>query len=153
MDPSGLMLSQSKILRNIKIKVLVVDEADILGYWVYIPRYSYQVMRRDAADKVVTDEEAIAMGGFNIKFETTNDFKRAPKACINSSSSRYYQDCVDTTYPTEGDLPAKLLGPLTPPLAGELSQLVIQNSMASGLASLRRPVQLANQRYYQTRNI
>ena len=84
-----------------KNKGLVVDEADILGYWVYIPRYAYKVMRKEVTDKVVTDEEAKAMGGFSIRFETNEDFKRTPKSCSTSSSSRYYQDCVDTTYPTE----------------------------------------------------
>ncbi len=28
----------------------VVDQADILGFWVYIPRYTYEVMRRDGTD-------------------------------------------------------------------------------------------------------
>ena len=84
-----------------KNKGLVVDEADIIGYWVYIPRYAYKVMRKEVTDKVVTDEEAIGMGGFDIRFETNEDFKRTPKSCSTSSSSRYYQDCVDSTYPTE----------------------------------------------------
>ena len=75
----------------------VVDEADILGYWVYIPRYAYMVMRRDAVDKVVTDEEAAAMGGFNIKFETVDDVKKTPAACSNSNSNQYYQDCSNVS--------------------------------------------------------
>ena len=82
-----------------KDKSLVVDEADILGYWVYIPRYAYMVMRRDATDKVVTDEEAAAMGGFNIRFETVDDLKKTPAACPYSSSSTYYYDCVPQSYP------------------------------------------------------
>ena len=82
-----------------KDKSLVVDEADILGYWVYIPRYAYMVMRRDATDKVVTDEEAATMGGFNIRFETVDDLKKTPAACPYSSSSTYYYDCVPQSYP------------------------------------------------------
>ena len=92
---------KKETLSKYQNKNLPIDESDVLGYWVYIPRYSYRVMRRDVTDKVVTDEEAIGMGGFSIRFETNEDFKRTPKACINSSSSRYYQDCVDSTYPTE----------------------------------------------------
>ena len=75
----------------------VVDEADILGYWVYVPRYAYQVMRRDVTDQVVTDDKATAMGGFNIKFETVDDVKKTPAAC--ASSYTYYFDCVSTIYP------------------------------------------------------
>ena len=82
-----------------KDKSLVVDEADILGYWVYIPRYAYQVMRRDVTDQVVTDDKATAMGGFNIKFETVDDVKKTPAACASSSSYTYYFDCVSTIYP------------------------------------------------------
>ena len=82
-----------------KDKSLVVDEADILGYWVYVPRYAYMVMRRDAVDKVVTDEEAAAMGGFNIRFETVDDLKKTPAACPYSSSTYYYYNCVPQSYP------------------------------------------------------
>ncbi len=82
-----------------KDKSLVVDEADILGYWVYIPRYAYQVMRRDVTDQVVTDDKATAMGGFNIKFETVDDVKKTPAACASSSSYTYFFDCVSTIYP------------------------------------------------------
>ena len=92
---------KEEALSKYQNKNLPIDESDVLGYWVYIPRYAYQVMRRDATDKVVTDEEAIGMGGFSIRFETNEDFKRTPKSCSTSSSSRYCQDCVDSTYPTE----------------------------------------------------
>ena len=86
-----------------KDKSLVVDEADILGYWVYIPRYAYMVMRRDAVDKVVTDEEAAAMGGFNIRFETVDDLKKTPAACPYSSSTYYYYNCVPQSYPDNNE--------------------------------------------------
>lgn len=38
-----------------KDKNAVVDPADILGHWVYIPRYAYEVMRRDHTDKLVKE--------------------------------------------------------------------------------------------------
>ena len=54
----------------------VVDENDVLGYFVYIPRYSYEVMRPNATDKVVTDDDyklpdnnLIKHPGFMINFE------------------------------------------------------------------------------------
>ena len=50
----------------------VVDQADILGYWVYIPRYAYEVMRRDATDAPVPAQN------FTIHFEKATDPKRYP---------------------------------------------------------------------------
>ena len=54
----------------------VIDENDVLGYFVYIPRYSYEVMRPNATDKVVTDDDyklpdnnLIKHPGFMINFE------------------------------------------------------------------------------------
>ena len=54
----------------------VVDENDVLGYFVYIPRYAYEVMRPNATDKVVTDDDyklpdnnLIKHPGFMINFE------------------------------------------------------------------------------------
>ena len=56
-----------------------IDEQYVLGYWVYIPRYAYEVMRRDATDRVVVAQN------FEIKFETASDVKKTPKGCtINS---------------------------------------------------------------------
>ena len=80
-----------------KDKSLVVDEADILGYWVYIPRYAYKVMRYSVNDKYVSDSTAISNGGFEIVFETKDTPKKTPTACSNSSSSRYYQDCSNVS--------------------------------------------------------
>ena len=74
-----------------------ISDFSALGFWVYIPRYVYQVMRRDATDKVVTDEEAIDMGGFNIRFETNKDTKKVPVACSSSNSNQYYQDCSNVS--------------------------------------------------------
>ena len=58
-----------------KGKDMVVDQADILGYWVYIPRYAYEVMRRDGTDKPVEAQN------FLISFEKTTTPKRYPAAC------------------------------------------------------------------------
>ena len=55
-----------------KGKSMVVDQADVLGYWVYIPRYAYEVMRRDATDAPVPAQN------FTIHFEKATDPKRSP---------------------------------------------------------------------------
>ncbi len=55
-----------------KGKSMVVDQADVLGYWVYIPRYAYEVMRRDATDAPVPAQN------FTIHFEKATDPKRYP---------------------------------------------------------------------------
>ena len=55
----------------------------ILGYWVYIPRYAYEVMRPNAVDRVVNDTIAKEEGGFKINFETVNDTKKIPLDSCN----------------------------------------------------------------------
>ena len=50
----------------------VVDQSDILGFWVYIPRYAYEVMRRDTSDAPVPAQN------FTIHFEKKTDSKRYP---------------------------------------------------------------------------
>ncbi len=55
-----------------KGKSMVVDQADILGFWVYIPRYAYEVMRRDTSDASVPAQN------FTIHFEKATDPKRYP---------------------------------------------------------------------------
>ena len=55
-----------------KGKNMVVDQSDILGFWVYIPRYAYEVMRRDGTDAPVPAQN------FLIHFEKTTDPKRYP---------------------------------------------------------------------------
>ena len=59
----------------------------ILGYWVYIPRYAYEVMRPNAVDRVVNDTLAKEEGGFNINFETVNDTKKIPLDSCNLNIS------------------------------------------------------------------
>ena len=59
-------------LSKYKNQTRVVDQSDILGYWVYIPRYAYEVMRRDATDVPVPAQN------FTIHFEKATDPKRYP---------------------------------------------------------------------------
>ena len=65
----------------------VVDQADILGYWVYIPRYAYEVMRRDGTDKPVKEQN------FDIKFENTKTPKKRPLACKTGNGKDYRTEC------------------------------------------------------------
>ena len=62
-------------LSKYKNQTRVVDQPDILGYWVYIPRYAYEVMRRDGTDKPVSVQN------FLIQFEKTTTPRRVPAAC------------------------------------------------------------------------
>ena len=64
-------------------KHATIDNDDVLGYWVYIPRYAYEVMRPNAVDRVVDDDMAEEKGGFNIHFETVNDPKKIPAESCN----------------------------------------------------------------------
>ncbi len=65
----------------------VVDQDDILGYWVYIPRYTYEVMRRDGTDKPVKEQN------FDIKFENTKTPKKRPLACKTGNGKDYRTEC------------------------------------------------------------
>ncbi len=70
----------------------VVDQADILGFWVYIPRYAYEVMRRDGTDKPVSAQN------FLISFEKKTTPKRHPAAC-NTTGKDYRTQCgLDRSY-------------------------------------------------------
>lgn len=69
-----------------KGKSVPIDPADVLGYWVYIPRYAYEVMRRDYTDKLVKAQN------FNIHFEKATDPKRVPAACA-SEGKDYRTEC------------------------------------------------------------
>ena len=55
-----------------------VDNNDVLGYWVYIPRYAYEVQRRDAIDRVVDPQN------FDIVFQTADE-KNTPAPSCNST--------------------------------------------------------------------
>ena len=57
-----------------------VDNNDVLGYWVYIPRYAYEVQRRDAIDRVVDPQN------FDIVFQTADEKNTpAPSSSCNSA--------------------------------------------------------------------
>lgn len=77
---------KSEALSKYKNQTRVVDQADILGYWVYIPRYAYEVMRRDGTDKPVPAQN------FLISFEKTTTPKRRPAACPEKSKD-YRTEC------------------------------------------------------------
>ena len=75
-----------------KNQTKVVDQSDILGFWVYIPRYAYEVMRRDGTDKPVSAQN------FLIHFEKKTDAKRRPAACQEQGKD-YREDCdLDRSY-------------------------------------------------------
>ena len=69
-----------------KGKNMVVEQSDILGFWVYIPRYAYEVMRRDGTDKPVSAQN------FLISFEKTSTPKRVPAPCPEQGKD-YREDC------------------------------------------------------------
>ena len=69
-----------------KNQTKVVDQSDILGYWVYIPRYAYEVMRRDGTDKPVPAQN------FLISFEKVTTPKRRPAVCSDKGKD-YRAEC------------------------------------------------------------
>ena len=76
-------------------KTATLDEADVLGYYTYVPRYAYEVMRRDGTDKPVKPEN------FNIVFETANTPKKHPAKCTTGANRDYRTACnLDRNYPT-----------------------------------------------------
>ena len=52
----------------------VVDQSDILGFWVYIPRYRYKVLRYSGSDPAVPAQN------FTIEFENKQSTKAVPTA-------------------------------------------------------------------------
>ena len=52
----------------------VVDQSDILGFWVYIPRYRYKVLRFSGSDPAVSAQN------FTIEFESKQSTKAIPTA-------------------------------------------------------------------------
>ena len=62
-----------------------VNNNDVLGYWVYIPRYAYEVQRRDAIDRVVSPQN------FDIVFQIASE-KNAPAPSCNSADSVWVDD-------------------------------------------------------------
>ena len=74
-----------------------ISSSDVLGYWVYVPRYAYEVMRRDVNDTPVTAQN------FSIRFETADTAKSTPVATCSTSSKNGHKDyrtgcSLDETY-------------------------------------------------------
>ena len=93
-------------------KHTTIDNNDVLGYWVYIPRYAYEVMRPNAVDKVVNDTTARDEGGFDIHFETVSDTKKIPAASCNlgiSTADQMWANGAPTSSagPTSANILAK----------------------------------------------
>ena len=83
---------KSEALYKYQGQTRVVDQSDILGYWVYIPRYAYEVMRRDGTDIPVSAKN------FLIHFEKKTDAKRHPAACSITSKDYRTQCGLDRSY-------------------------------------------------------
>ena len=73
-----------------------INNNDVLGYWVYIPRYAYEVQRPNAIDRVVADEYPLPdnertndynshsiRNEFSIHFEKATDTKKTPAETCN----------------------------------------------------------------------
>lgn len=69
-----------------KDETTVINNDDVLGYWVYIPRYAYEVQRRDATDRWVT------AGNYDIRFETGNDLVKTPAKCVQNTAEKLEQN-------------------------------------------------------------
>ena len=83
---------KKEALAKYKGQTKVVDQSDILGYWVYIPRYAYEVMRQNGTDNPVSAQN------FLIHFEKKTDAKRRPAAC-NTTGKDYRTQCdLDRSY-------------------------------------------------------
>ena len=76
--------------------IQVDNNTNILGWWVYIPRYSYKVLRKEMGDHYAEEQN------FEIVFETNKDVAKEPAACNSSNSNKYYQDCVRNQYGDAG---------------------------------------------------
>ncbi|MDR2063961.1 MAG: hypothetical protein LBQ02_04240 [Candidatus Nomurabacteria bacterium] len=57
-----------------------IPEDDVLGYWVYVPRYAYEVMRHSGIDKSVAATELFA-----VRFEKSTAPKKTPAVTCSSS--------------------------------------------------------------------
>ena len=59
---------------------VAIDNDDVMGYWVYIPRYAYEVQRPNAVDRVVTDEYPLPD---NVVNDDNNASARNSHAIVN----------------------------------------------------------------------
>ncbi len=101
--PDGVDASQlNEILFSSDVSDGTSATEVILGYWVYIPRYAYEVQRPNAIDRVVTDEYPLPdnvnttgdnyspynthsiRNEFSIHFEKATDTKKTPAETCNT---------------------------------------------------------------------
>ena len=96
---------------------VTVNESDVLGYWVYIPRYAYEVQRRDATDHFVRDEYPLPdntvvgtntsinthalKNDFIIQFETFTTLPKTPATSCNAWRSSSYDMWLNNKKPTD----------------------------------------------------
>ena len=74
-------------------KHTTIDNDDVLGYWVYIPRYAYEVQRRDAVDAPVDPQN------FDIVFQTADEKNTpAPTKSTESNHLDYRTSGISRTY-------------------------------------------------------
>lgn len=79
-------------------KSVKVDDADVLGYWVYVPRYSYKVHHyEDGEDFPYKNSRGEVDNNFEIKFERASQPRRHPASC-DDSDKPYWQCGLDNTY-------------------------------------------------------
>ena len=80
-------------LSDYKDKHTVIGNNDVLGYWVYIPRYAYEVQRRDAIDAPVDPQN------FDIVFQTADE-KNTPAPTLSTESNHldYRTSGINRTY-------------------------------------------------------
>ena len=79
-------------------KHTTIDNNDVLGYWVYIPRYAYEVQRRDAIDAPVDPQN------FDIVFQTASE-KNTPAPTLSTESNHldYRNSGINRTYVANSD--------------------------------------------------
>lgn len=75
-------------------KSIKVDDADVLGYWVYVPRYSYKV--RDYSD--VDEDSHGADNNFEIKFERANQPRRSSDSGSAVDHDTYEPDSTSKSW-------------------------------------------------------
>ena len=74
-------------------KHTTIDNNDVLGYWVYIPRYAYEVQRRDAVDAPVDPQN------FDIVFQTASEKNTpAPTKSTTTNHLDYRTSGISRTY-------------------------------------------------------
>lgn len=77
---------------------LPLEMKDVAAFWTYVPRYAYEVQRRDVTDKPV------APNNFVVRFETVKDPVKVPAACKTGKDKDYRTQCgLERQYDAKGD--------------------------------------------------